>query len=620
MTENKYTPEKICADKTIRFNIPIYQRLFSWDKENIEELLSNMKDQFNKSKDSPYYIGMLTMHNKDLVDGQQRFTVLSIIATVFQEHYPEWSKMKGKLHLSARPDDEEYLKSLFGNQDKDGIVNKKMFDGQGTIKSWIKEHEKDICIKDFCKYVYEKCTFFIAFLPGSYKNNTQDLNKYFEAMNSTGKNLEAHEIIKVQKYLKAMTCEQDFYNAIWNLVSDMDKPLIRKKTKTESEDDFRKRYNDSINKFQKNIENRSFNNLLNDFSINNEKSDYKTIRELKADGHNPDVRRQDKYYGEGTHSMLNFPEFLLQILYITLENKERTDVNVNEFFDVHNLQETVSNYTKKWTEYEWKNFGKELLRYRLIFDYYVIRIPNSEIGDYRLDYSDMEGSEIDSSVISQIQSLLYVDSSSKTYYRWIVPFLDFLRQEKDISPNSIFKELQSIDNEIYEHSELFLDNEESYSFGGRRTVYFLRRLDFYLWLENHNTRNTSDKSYSIINKFKFKRSINSQEHLHPQNDENRTGYEPWKAEKHKFGNLFLISSSFNSSQSDDTINTKFGRIKDQIEYTPSIESIKLYKIYTLCNKDEQKWNLETMKQHQENMIQFLRDSYNDVSYKCNCVE
>ena len=149
---------------------------------------------------------------------------------------------------------------------------------------------------------------------------------------------------------------------------------------------------------------------------------------------------------------------------------------------------------KKWTESKWKNFGKELLRYRLIFDYYVIRIPNSEIGDYRLDYSDMEGNEIDSSVISQIQSLLYVDSSSKTYYRWIVPFLDFLRQEKDISPNSIFKELQIIDNEIDEHSELFLDNEESYSFGGRRTVYFLRRLDFYLWLKNHNTRNTSDKS------------------------------------------------------------------------------------------------------------------------------
>ena len=79
------------------------------------------------------------MHNKDLVDGQQRFTVLSIIATVFEEYYPEWSKMKGKLHLSARPDDEEYLKSLFGNQENHGIVNKKIFDGQNTIKSWMKK-------------------------------------------------------------------------------------------------------------------------------------------------------------------------------------------------------------------------------------------------------------------------------------------------------------------------------------------------------------------------------------------------------------------------------------------------------------------------------------------------
>jgi len=221
-------------------------------------------------------------------------------------------------------------------------------------------------------------------------------------------------------------------------------------------------------------------------------------------------------------------------------------------------------YFDKKVEKDFKKLDKKVLK--LILDWIENNLENIEeprskgkalvgnlkdywryrIGDYRLDYSDMEGNEIDSSVISQIQSLLYVDSSSKTYYRWIVPFLDFLRQEKDISPNSIFKELQIIDNEIDEHSELFLDNEESYSFGGRRTVYFLRRLDFYLWLKNHNTRNTSDKSYSIVNKFKFKRSINSQEHLHPQNDKNRPGYDPWKTEKHKFGNLFLISSSSGS--------------------------------------------------------------------------
>ena len=64
----------------------------------------------------------------------------------------------------------------------------------------------------------------------------------------------------------------------------------------------------------------------------------------------------------------------------------------------------------------------------------------------------------------------------------------------------------------------------------------------------------------------------------------------------------LISSSFNSTQSDDTINTKFGRILDQIS-SNSIESIKLYKILEYCKEDEKtgsvaemakKWTIEKM--------------------------
>jgi hypothetical protein len=59
---------------------------------------------------------MLTIQdndNNDLVDGQQRFTVLSIIATVFQQYYEEWKKMKGKLSLSAREDDQAFLQGMF---------------------------------------------------------------------------------------------------------------------------------------------------------------------------------------------------------------------------------------------------------------------------------------------------------------------------------------------------------------------------------------------------------------------------------------------------------------------------------------------------------------------------
>lgn len=495
-----------------------------------------------------------------------------------------------------------------------------MADGRRTVEFWIEDNFPNNDARNhFAEYVFNYCTFFIALLPKQYK--AKDLNKYFETMNSTGRNLESHEIIKVEKYLGSMETEQDFYTTIWNLVSDMDKPLIRKRTesrKKEQEEDYQARFGKAIREFDKNIKSKDFNGLINDLadddkSLTDEES-YKSLRELDEDGHNPKVRRQDKYYGEGWHSMLNFPEFMLQILYIQLSDTERNSVNVNEFFDVHRLQESIDKYTTNWAEVEWKHFGQELFRYRLLFDYYIIRIPNSEAGDYELEFSEPKDGEIDSSVVSQMQSYLYVDSSSKTYYRWVVPFLEYLNSSTDIHMADLFVNLHRIDDDIDEHSSEYLNDESSISYGSRRTVYFLRRLDFYLWLGNHKAAKTNDESYSIINRFVFKRSINSQEHLHPQHDEGRKEYEPWHGDKDKFGNLFLITSSFNSTQSDDSINTKFGRIKDQIAYS-RIESIKLYKIFKICEQGEHNWDLENMKKHQEDMLTLLRKSYSTCDHE-----
>lgn len=249
MENNKFTPETICQGAKI-YNIPIYQRLFAWDEANVMQLLDDLKDLFTKSPDKPYYIGMLTMHGNDLVDGQQRFTVLSLIASVFQRYYAPWSAMKGKLHLSARVDDADYLCSLFGYKPRKDVENQKMRKGREAIEVWVKDNESTLDIISYAEYVFKYCTFFIATLPEGYQ--PRDLNKYFEAMNSTGRNLESHEIVKVVKYLKSMTSEQDLYNDIWNIVADMDKPLIRKKTKgdlKEKEEDFRGRYMKAIYQF-----------------------------------------------------------------------------------------------------------------------------------------------------------------------------------------------------------------------------------------------------------------------------------------------------------------------------------------------------------------------------------
>ena len=79
----KYTPASI-VDSNLLFTIPIYQRLFEWDEENIKTLMNDLLQTFEKSKGkNDYYIGMLTSKLEDgcheLIDGQQRFTVLMLI-------------------------------------------------------------------------------------------------------------------------------------------------------------------------------------------------------------------------------------------------------------------------------------------------------------------------------------------------------------------------------------------------------------------------------------------------------------------------------------------------------------------------------------------------------------
>lgn len=82
-----FTPAKVVKDDDM-FGIPIYQRLFEWNKESIEKLLADLVDAMTRNS-SNYYIGMLTATfdknngKYELVDGQQRFTVMTLLALTF---------------------------------------------------------------------------------------------------------------------------------------------------------------------------------------------------------------------------------------------------------------------------------------------------------------------------------------------------------------------------------------------------------------------------------------------------------------------------------------------------------------------------------------------------------
>ena len=110
----KHTPNTITKNNLF-YTIPIYQRLFEWDDENIMALLDDLKkayDQTNGEKD--YYIGMLTStKDNELVDGQQRFTVMMRLGSVLQKDYDGWKSFlivgdKPRIDFTSRPLDNTY--------------------------------------------------------------------------------------------------------------------------------------------------------------------------------------------------------------------------------------------------------------------------------------------------------------------------------------------------------------------------------------------------------------------------------------------------------------------------------------------------------------------------------
>lgn len=83
--------------------------------------------------------------------------------------------------------------------------------------------------------MFKNLSFFISRLPQDYSSKA--LNKYFETMNSTGKNLENHEILKVDILKSTTRFDKAKLAEIWNAVSDMDQRLIRRRSKDERQSD-----------------------------------------------------------------------------------------------------------------------------------------------------------------------------------------------------------------------------------------------------------------------------------------------------------------------------------------------------------------------------------------------
>lgn len=92
--ENK-SIKQIFGDSDAFYQMPIYQRPFSWDKERVEQLWYDILEAFknnsdDKAIDQNYFLGSVVVvkkptNNYEVVDGQQRLTTLTILFCVLRD-------------------------------------------------------------------------------------------------------------------------------------------------------------------------------------------------------------------------------------------------------------------------------------------------------------------------------------------------------------------------------------------------------------------------------------------------------------------------------------------------------------------------------------------------------
>ncbi len=156
--------EKYIVAKDIFFEIPPYQRLYEWNKEQIQTLLNDIKTKFEENKNEEYFIGNVVVSKKNnknnqqdvkylLIDGQQRLTTLFLIGFYLSykiknsnndSNWKEFIMQGDKLRISMpiREKEEKALKEFAkfcDEANKDNKSENKLF------LQKIKKIPQDIC-------------------------------------------------------------------------------------------------------------------------------------------------------------------------------------------------------------------------------------------------------------------------------------------------------------------------------------------------------------------------------------------------------------------------------------------------------------------------------------------
>ena len=104
--------KKILVDDEKFYQIPDYQRPYSWDKDNLADLIDDLVNSYLDNQEENYFCGSLVLvkneddNRFDIIDGQQRTTTFTIMSCVFRDLYFEKLEQRAKDYIKKSIQDQ----------------------------------------------------------------------------------------------------------------------------------------------------------------------------------------------------------------------------------------------------------------------------------------------------------------------------------------------------------------------------------------------------------------------------------------------------------------------------------------------------------------------------------
>lgn len=619
------------------YTVPVYQRSFAWRAEQIEQLISDMRDAIEHGEEN-YFLGNVIVTARgsasseyEVIDGQQRLTTLYLLLTYlartdgvasrrFQRHAT-------RLRYESRPRSSEALRRLDGGFPEDSantapgsLEDSGIHQGYNIIQQYMDQHVSRDALQIFGTYLLDHVQLVRASLPGS-----TDLNRYFEVMNTRGSQLQPVDIVKARlmSYLPHES-ERACFAWVWDACSKMDAyvqgPLARGNPSlrdalfdenwswltASSFEDLLEAYNEHCkpqsDPRQRTAPHASSISIDEALAIYSEKNASEAAEPTDADRFS---------------STIPFNSLLLHTLKL-LESRANPIEDEGGLDDKRLIKLFNTEFSEKRPG-RVREFIAQLLRTRVAFDSFILkreflatysdegewslrkavktRSGNRSTVGYRNTYAG--DSKVDSDTVDPatrdlllLQGMLRVTYTSPRTMHWITLALHHVLQAENpatVSMKDLVFLLQAYVRQKVREAFSFAD--EPVGFNISRVVFAY--LDYLLIVNNRVPDLASDYMFS------FRTSV---EHFYPQSpDEQQSGERVSPANLHKLGNLALVSVGANSKFNNSLPLAKATNYRQTIETQSP-------KMHLMAAKTRQLgfWGDSEVEAHHQEIVNLLR--------------